>query len=58
MSRGKMLGRVAWSLHNHPGEPCRECDSGWPLGKRAQKRREQRALARELLREDSTDDQR
>lgn len=49
MSTGKMLGRVAWSLHNHPGAPCGECESGWPIGRRAQKRREQREAKREIV---------
>jgi hypothetical protein len=47
-SKGKMLGRIAWSLHNHPGEPCGECGSGWPIGARAQKRRESRDVDREI----------
>ena len=42
----KMLGKVRWSLHNHAGHPCGECESGWPVGTRRQKRKEERAWRR------------
>lgn len=46
-----MLGKIGWHLHNHPGVPCGCCDSGWPRGRRAQKRREHREWKREVNRE-------
>jgi hypothetical protein len=43
-----MLGRISTSPHNKPGHRCRECEIGWPRGRRAQKRRENRQWRREV----------
>lgn len=44
----RMLGRIGWHLFGLPGDPCGECDSGHPRGRRAMKRRERREVEKEV----------
>jgi hypothetical protein len=43
-----MLGRISVSPHDVAGHRCGECEIGWPRGRRAQKRREDRECRRDL----------